>query len=202
MKELSYRVKEILSSVVLFTSPNETDNTTDCYLKYKNDHKRWVAYNETEFFDTLSFCLDSTIGEDGIYVRQYKNIHSEIIKLENATIINKENFIAFLNFIRNTGKYLNEDIHEAEKLIRKTTAYQQRFKQINKEWHDGFDSTPLGNYCYDEIKRELRAINKNINEIFVEDQIDNNDGSSYKYDQPKIISRASVFKCLNIELKS
>lgn len=199
MKELSYRVKEILSSVVLFTSPNATGNTTDCYLKYKDDHKKWVTYNGTDFFDTLSVCLDSTIGEDGIYVRQYKNIRGEPIKLENATIVGKENFILFLNFMENTSKYLNEDIYETKKLIEKTTAYKQRLTEINAERHRGFNLIPLGNYCYDEIKRELRAYNKNINEISVEYQIDDNDGSLYKYDQPKIISRASVFKLLNIK---
>jgi hypothetical protein len=157
-KDETRRINDILSSVVIFLGLNK-QSTTDCYMKYPDNSVEWIQFNETDFMDTLSFCLDATISGNNIYCRQYINRKKQIIKLETPIIITPNDFRNFISSICMASRwvfYYNSPDHKmkTENLITSHPCFAEAFIS----------------FCSDKITKEAREQNVNdFYKLFVED---------------------------------
>lgn len=129
---INERIQDILSSVILYGSPNESEGTTDCYMKYPDDSKKWVKYDNKEFFDTLSYCLDASVDEDTIYCRHFTNQKGEVIKFEKPIAIYKSDISDFLRSSVEDNELMKNYGSTIECKLVKSEENYLRMKEINE----------------------------------------------------------------------
>lgn len=193
---INERIQDILSSVILYGSPNESEGTTDCYMKYPDDSKKWVKYDNKEFFDTLAYCLDATVDEKSVYCRHFTNKKGEIIKFENAIEISSEEIEEFIRGLSYGDRWIIAETASPINEMKSFILLCKIFPKIIPK-PKGFEVffMPIEDYidqkiAYEELFHHLLGIYKNENEFSIDYYVDHKENNFPS--KPIVISKEYI----------
>lgn len=196
------RIRDILDSVILYNGPNKDEGTTYCYLKYPDDSKKFVKYDDNEFFLSLSFCLGCTIDGNTVYCRSYKTKNDETIKFEKPFEITEKDVDNYLSFLSKTDRYLRPEaeLPESERrsvsLLRDIVPYKKGSGDMKVCFFKAINDHILCSVAYEKFIEITKGISIDENQFFINHYIDINENDK-QTDKPIVISR----KCIELFCK-